>query len=429
MKPFQIIVLVVFGLAALMGLFLFATFNGSTTGGGPVGPVTIWGSLPQSAVDAGIENLSRTNKEYNEVSYVEMSAEAIDSNLAEALASGYGPDLIVITQEQLLSQVAKLSLIPYTSISERTFRTTYTPIHEYFLATEGFYGMPIAVDPLVLYYNRTMLSAQGIPTPPTNWEAVTAMAERLTTRQPDQSIVKSAIAFGEYGNVQNARGILSLLLMQAGTTISEGNVERAVSTLGGTLESTGNAPAVSALNFYTQFANPVKTVYSWNRSLPSSRQAFLAGDLAFYVGYASEQETLSSSNPNLDFDMAPVPQPATTVAPKTYGLGYALAIPRASANFQGAFRTAVALTFAAPMEVTAAAAGMAPARRELLATTDDRFAEVYYPAALIASGWLSPAPQTTDSIFSAMIDNITTGRRDAASALISAHQSLTAALR
>lgn len=421
--------LVVFGLAALLGLFLFATFNGGSVSGGPVGSVTIWGSLPQSAVDAGIDDLSRTNKEYNDVSYIEMSADSIDANLAEALASGAGPDLIIITQEQLLSQTAKLSVIPYTSISERTFRTTYTPIHEMFLATEGFYGMPIAVDPLVLYYNRTMLSAQGIPTPPTNWEAVTAMAERLTTRQQDQSIVKSAIAFGEYGNVDNARGILSLLLMQAGTTISDGTVERVVSTLGGTLESTGNAPAVSALNFYTQFANPVKTVYSWNRSLPSSRQAFLAGDLAFYVGYASERALLSASNPNLDFDMAPIPQPATTVAPKTYGLGYAFAIPRASANFQGAFRTAVSLTFAAPMEAMAGAAGMAPARRELLTTTSDRFSEVYYPAALLADGWLSPSPETTDSIFSAMIDNITTGRRDAASALISAHQSLTAALR
>jgi len=422
MRPFQIIVLVVFGLLAIVGLFLFATFSGSGTEE-PVGPVVIWGTLPQDAVESGITSLLVTNKEYDEIRYVEKSDASFEGELAEAIASGGGPDLLIITQEQILSQKNKLSPIPYASISERTYVSTYVPVNELYLSDESFFGMPLTVDPLVLYYNRAILASEGVALPPTTWEAVTALAEKLTQKQGDQSIQRSAIALGEYDNVMNARAVLSLLLLQSGSPITEETGTGMRSALEGL-----NAPATSAVNFYTQFANPVKTVYSWNRSLPSSQQAFLAGDLAFYVGFASERAFLESANPNLDFDMAAIPQPATLTSPKTYGLAYALATPRSSANPAGAFRTAIALSFAGPMQAIAEEAGMAPARRALLGEFPNRYAEVFYPEALIAAGWLSPAPSVTDAIFSAMIQNITTGRRDVSTALLMAHQALAAAL-
>jgi len=428
MKPFQTVVLVACGFLALLGLFLFATFNGGGNGGVPVGPVTIWGPLPADAVYEGIENLKGTNKEFQEITYIEKDPATLESDLAEALAGGYGPDLVIISQEQILSQAGKLSIIPFESVSERTFVSTYLPITELYLTDTGFYGFPITVDPLVVYYNRTLLSNAGLPLPPNLWEVVTALADRLTQLQPDQSIEKSAIALGEYGNVANARAIVSLLLLQSGSTITTKEAGRVRSTLSAGTSASGNAPAVSAMNFYTQFANPVKTVYSWNRSLPNSRLAFLSGDLALYIGFASERKYLAAANPNLDFDMAPIPQPGTAANPKTYGLAYAFAIPKAAANFEGAFRTAVALTFHDPLKIISEGSGMAPAQRVMLNDTPDRFTELFYPQALIASGWLSPAPRVTDTIFSAMIENITTGRKDVAESLSSAELTLNAAL-
>ena len=428
MKPFQTIVLVACGLLGLVGLFLFATFNGGGNGGVPVGPVTIWGPLPADAVYAGIENLKGTNKEFQDITYIEKDPTTLESDLAEALAAGSGPDLVIISQEQILSQAGKLSIIPFESVSERTFVSTYLPINELYLTDTGFYGFPIAVDPLVVYYNRTLLSSAGLPLPPNLWEVVTALSDRLTRLRPDQSIEKSAIALGEYGNVANARAIVSLLLLQSGSTITTKEAGRVRSTLSAGTSASGNAPAVSAMNFYTQFANPVKTVYSWNRSLPNSRLSFLAGDLALYVGFASERKFLAAANPNLDFDMAPIPQPGTATNPKTYGLAYAFAIPKAAANFEGGFRTAVALTFHDPLKIISEGSGMAPALRVMLSDTPDRFTELFYPQALIASGWLSPSPRTTDQVFSAMIENITTGRKDVAESLSSAELTLNAAL-
>jgi ABC-type glycerol-3-phosphate transport system substrate-binding protein len=147
------------------------------------------------------------------------------------------------------------------------------------------------------------------------------------------------------------------------------------------------------------------------------------------VGFASEEPTLKAANPNLSFDMAPIPQPQTSATKIDYGLAYAFAIPKASANSSGAFKVATALIDAKYLPAVASTLSMAPANRSLLNySATDQFAPIYYPEALVATGWLSPAPATTDSIFSAMISNIATGRFQANTALSTAAQALDAAL-
>ncbi len=64
-------------------------------------------------------------------------------------------------------------------------------------------------------------------------------------------------------------------------------------------------------DFYTRFARPDNTLYSWNRSFSSDRDRFVSGDLALYFGYGSEGKELERLNPNLNFDIAEVPQGAT----------------------------------------------------------------------------------------------------------------------
>ncbi len=239
------------------------------------------------------------------------------------------------------------------------------------------------------------------------------------------------IGFGEYGNVTNARAIVSLFLLQAGSKITEPDSRGGLqSTLASNRGTSGTPAAVSAINFYTQFADPAKTLYSWNRSMPESRQAFLAGDTALYVGFASELPGLQEANPNLDFDMARIPQPGTVQSRTTYGHAYVFAVPKASKNKQGAFGVAYELSLKDYGKNLAKRLSMAPARRALLkAESNDRYGAVFYPEALIAKGWLSPSPRETDMIFSTMIGNITTGRLDVPRALTEAEQSLNEALQ
>lgn len=428
MSPFQIVLLSVFALAALLGLYLFSTFKGFG-GAQPAGFVTIWGTLPTTAVQPEIDDLKRTQQAFNKVTYVEKNEATFDTDLADALASGTGPDLVIISEENLIAERSKLSVIPFSSISERTYRDSFLPIGELFLTANGTFGIPFVADPLVLYYNRPLLASANIASPPKSWETVVGLAPTLTQKSDAGVISRSLIPLGTYDNIEHARQILSLLLLQSGSTITENGSFGLRSSLTGGAASTGSAPAESAVNFYTQFADPAKIVYSWNRSLPDARQAFLAGDAVFYVGLASERPFLAASNPNLSFDMAPIPQPQTATQSTDYAIVYAFAIPKASKNATGAYRAATALAGRTEEGIAASALSMAPADRSLLTPpANDLYAPVYYPAALISRGWLSPAPAVTDRIFADMINSVISGRASVHDALTAADQALTAAL-
>lgn len=427
-KPFQVILLVVFGVLAVTGLLVFANFGGFGGGSAKLGTVTIWGTLPQSSMNTVLNAIKAGNQNYIGVSYVEKPEATFDVDLAEAIASGNGPDLILISQEELLTEQNKLLVIPFSTISQRAYLDAYLPIDELFLASNGTYGIPLAVDPLVLYYNRSMLTTAGVAQPPATWEAVTGLAQQITRAQSG-TISQSTIPFGVYDNVENARAIISLLFLQSGSpvvTVSDSGPHARLTDPGADNATT---PAQSALNFYTQFSDPVKTVYTWNRVLPSARQSFLAGTLAFYPGFASELPSLKAANPNLDFDMTAIPQPQTGTQRVSYAQAYAFSVPKASKNASGAVSVALALANSSLAQTTSQALSMAPATRASLTTTSsDRYQPVYFPQALIAKAWLSPSPAVTDRIFSTMITNITSGRLGVGDALTTANQAIDASL-
>lgn len=431
MPPFQIITIAIFGVLALAGLFAFATFKGFKGGAKPVGDVYVWGTVPAYGLEGVIQTLRQNHQEFTKIVYVEHDPSTFDTDLVEALASGAGPDLIITDQERIVTERDKLSIIPFKSLPERTYRDNYLPINEIYLTSTGTYGVPFLVDPLVLYYNRTTLASANIPQVPTTWEAIVGLTPHLTTKTDAGVISKSAIPLGTYENIPHARAIISLLLLQSGSRMTESNSTGFRTVLGGGgNDRSAVAPGDAALSFYTQFADPAKTVYTWNRSKEDGRQSFLAGDSAFYIGFASERRFLSTSNPNLDFDIAPIPQPETSTSKTDYALAYAFAIPRATKNYEGAYRVAQALSGKESMVPAAHALGMAPAlRSELSASADDIFSPVSYPAALSARGWLSPAPVITDRVFASMINSVISGRSSVHDALVTADASLTAALK
>lgn len=428
MKPFQVIILVAFGFLALAGLFVFATSKGLGGGSQEVGTVLIWGTLPQDAMDAALIELTYDPR-YDGVSYEEVDEGSFSSALASAIAEGRGPDLLLISQEFLLAERAKIEIIPFETIPERSFVDAYVPMAELLLTPEGAYGVPFLVDPLVLYYDTNALLSAGVGGAPATWDGVTALAERLSRVSENRQVVlESAIPFGDYANVANARAILSLLLFQAGTPITSVRDTGVLSALKAGTQS-GTVFAESALAFYTQFANPAKSVYSWNRALPLSTAAFISGQLALYPGFASERAYLSAANPNLTFDMARIPQTSTSDTRMTYANLYSFSVPRVSMNPVGAIEVAFALAAQGPATVAADALGVAPALRSLLtAPPIDRYATIYNAEALISRGWLSPSPAVTDSIFASMISSITSGRSEVDEAVRTADDSLEASL-
>lgn len=429
-KPFHLIVLAVFAVAAIIGLFVFANFSGGNKSAA-VGVVEVWGTLPKGAIEDTIAELAAVDDRYTGISYVEIPEDSFARELADALASGSGPDLILMSHERLVAERPKLVAIPYSTLSERTFKDTYLPLFELFLTDEGVYGVPLALDPLVLYYNRAILASEQMVSAPTTWEAVGGLASAASEKTGAGVLTQSAVALGSYENIQNARAILSLLLLQSGTPITSASSGTLRSVLTDTSSAAeGLSPAESALNYYVQFADPAKSVYSWNRSQIGSRDAFVQGDLALYLGFASERTFLEEANPNLDFDMARVPSPGTATTRVGYGVGYVFAIPKGATNKEGALSVAFALSDPPYGQQIAEKLMMAPAlRQSLAARQQDPYRAVYYPEALVAKGWLSPAPEETDRVFSTMIGDMTSGRADADKALSAASRALEEAMR
>ncbi len=429
-STFQLILLSVFGVMALVGLVVLANSK-SLGGGASIGTVTIWGTLPQQAITNEIAAISSTDKSFSKVTYVQQPADTFDQAVANAIASGNGPDMLLISQEQLLSEENKINVIPFTSVPKRNFDTTYLPEDQLYLTQNGSYGIPYVLDPLVLYYNQTYLTQSGVATAPASWEAVTGLAPTLT-HLTNGLPVQSTIALGTYSNIENARAIVSMLFFQAGSPVTQLSTAGLRSMLGAANTNntiTGVSPVAAALNFYTQFADPTRTVYSWSSATPSARQAFIGNTLAFYLGYASERPQLQESNPNLTFAMAPVPQPQTAALKADYGLAYAFVLPKSSQNQKGAYLVAEKMIDPTYLGPAAQALSMAPANRSLLTpSSSDQYEPVYFPAALYAQGWLSPDPSVTDQIFSAMITSVASGKLNATDAVNAADQAIDAAI-
>lgn len=432
LSAFQVVLFGAFGLAAFVGLFVFATHtNNAANKNNTVGTVVIWGTLSGTAMQNALTEMRKNEPLLKDVSYVQKNEATLPSDLASAIATGTGPDLVLASQEDLEALAKLITPVPYTTLSAAAFSSSFIGEGMLFTAPDnaGYYGLPFLVDPLVLYANRALLSSNGIAKPPATWEALTGLVPNVAQFTPGRQVTRGLIALGTYANVRNARAILSSLFLQAGVPISgyaNGTLSANLSGAG----ASGNVPGQAVLTFYTQFADPSKVSYTWNTSMTDSRQAFLAGDLALYIGYASEAGFLSSANPNLDFTVSPLPQPATATTKSAYGLLYALMIPRGAKNAAGAYQAAALLANVPEQTIAATVVGLAPASLNALTNApSDPITAVAAAEALYTYGWLSPLPADTDQVFSDMITNVISGRLNVPSALTAGADALTALLQ
>jgi hypothetical protein len=219
------------------------------------------------------------------------------------------------------------------------------------------------------------------------------------------------VALGEFNNVRNSFGVMSMLLTQAG---SGGVVESERGYEIKLQESIAGAinPLRTAIEFYTRFSQPANSYYSWNRSLPQDRAAFVGEDLVFYFGYASEAREIERLNPNLNFDIAEVPQGAAASVRRTYGQFYGLALLRSSDNSNAAY--AVMAQLNSPQQATdiAVNSGLAPVSRQAIsAGSNDTYGRIAFASAGIAYGWLNPDVSTTNQIFATMSSDVNQNRR------------------
>lgn len=174
-------------------------------------------------------------------------------------------------------------------------------------AEERVFALPLYFDTLALFYNRDILNSSGLPEAPRTWTEFQQAVKKITKIDKQGNILQAGAALGTAYNVERAPDILSLLMMQNGTAMTDdaGNPTFANIPPGATMP---NPPGEDALGFYTDFASPYKEVYTWNSTMPDSLEAFTTGFSAFFFGYSYHIPQIKNLAPKLNFAVAKAPQ-------------------------------------------------------------------------------------------------------------------------
>lgn len=376
----------------------------------------------------------QTEFPYVKIVVKNFTLEEYQEALVSAWAKGEGPDLFSIPNYWLGKYVqysaplpSKLSLVKISTSSrlgrteikvtqEQVAALTEQQIHDNWIDAvaddvvfEGkIYGLPLATDTLVMYYNKDLLAQAGIAVPPTTWTEFIDDVPKISVINQTDEILRSGTALGTHENVQRYFDLLSLLMMQNGASMADGNSARF------NIESEtrpGYYPGLAATQFYTDFANPKKNVYSWTTAQPDSLEAFTNGQVAFFFGYWYHLDQIKQRSPSLNFGIGAVPQIAVgqQVNMATY---WVEAVAKSSPNQDLAWGFIQAMSKAPQQYLTAT--GRPAALRSVVATQQaDPLLSVFANQALTAKTWYHGAdPDKAEEIFAELIDAIRTGEAD-----------------
>ena len=290
--------------------------------------LTIWRVFDGSDSFEDIMNNYRTVHPNVSFEYKKMRFEEYEDELIEAFAKGKGPDIFSIHNtwvggyKDLIKPLPETITIPYTetrgtlkkeTITELRKKNTLTltdmkkqyvdVVKDDVVISNKIYALPMALDTLVLYYNGDLLNAAGIPEPPKTWIEFQEAVKLLTKVDAQGKLLQSGAALGSGENIERASDILSVLMLQTGTTMTDSQGRAIFAS-----EDEEKNPAISALRFYTDFASPLKEVYTWNKEQANSFDAFVGGKTAFFFGYAYHLPLIKNRSPKLDVRITSLPQ-------------------------------------------------------------------------------------------------------------------------
>ncbi|MBI5794429.1 extracellular solute-binding protein [Candidatus Uhrbacteria bacterium] len=271
-------------------------------------------------------------------SYKELRYDEYEDELIRAFAEGEGPDIFSLHNtwigeyESLIEPLPKSLTIAYSqtrgtikketvytieeepTLSERSLKADFVDVvtqdvlrpykaNAKAQSEDRIFALPLSMDTLALYYNKDLLDAAGIAEPPSTWTEFQDDVTELTKIGSNDQILQSGAAMGTSQNVERAFDLVSLLMMQNGTAMTDSRNRPTFAN-----ETDAGLLAGEAVRFYTDFANPLKAVYTWNADQPDSFDAFVNGNTAFFFGYSYHDALLHAANSKLDFGIARIPQ-------------------------------------------------------------------------------------------------------------------------
>ncbi|HLD81841.1 MAG TPA: extracellular solute-binding protein [Patescibacteria group bacterium] len=282
------------------------------------------------------------------------------------------------------------------------------------------FGLPLSVDTLALYYNVDLLNAAGISVPATDWTTFSEHVKKLTKFDADGNIIQAGAAVGTGKNIERSSDIISLLMMQNGTEMTDtSGTNITFDKVPANSERTSSyGPGEEALIFYTDFANKSNANYTYNADLPNSLQAFVSGQTAYFFGYAYHRPIILNQGRGLNFQVAEAP--IINGNPNIHYANYwTYTVSKKSPNTDWSWNFLKFATTAANVEPYLESLKKPTGLRELVDKQKKDFdMRAWANMVLTAQSWYKGRDsKTMERILQEMIDSVVEGRAFAADAV------------
>lgn len=297
--------------------------------------LTVWRTFDDdTSFKQLIDNFNQDNSNIT-INYVKKDLADYEVQSINSLAAGNGPDIWSINSQWIPRHLDKIIPMPTDFVKSKKDPRSNTDFYKQTFAKvaqndnivdDKVYGMPLYVDTLALYVNtqlwdeaRNNYRKQFYNDPnfddslfrryPSTWEELLKELPYLTKKDASGNISQAGIAMGTSNNITSSADIVSLLMLQNGTKMTDDTRQSA--RFNTFVSDSSNKPVytgTNALDFYTSFARKDKSNYTWSGSMLNAYQSFINGKVAILVGYQYISQSLRQDAPTLQYEVSYMPQ-------------------------------------------------------------------------------------------------------------------------
>lgn len=421
-----IVILIVGGITGLIPIFK----SDSSDPNFPKGPVklSVWGVGDEyQALVAALGEYQKINPVGAQIRIEYKKFDSVDeyeTALLNAFADNKTPDIFMIRNVDAFRYKNKIVAAPSTLITPTNVRQVFPSVvardfvySDLETGKESVIALPLHMDVLGVVYNKDLFNSAALVYPPRTWDEFVSFSNKLRTHNTQSNAITIAgTALGTTNNVKNIPDILSALMIQSGSPMYDEKLGR----------FSFNSDAIKSLSFYLQFSNPLNTYYTWNSEFPTSREVFASGQVGMILDYYSALADIQTRNAFISTAIAPLPQLSTQAANiKNYASYWGVAVSNRSTYSYPAWHFITSLTTNATVNDSyLTATKKLPALLSLIQKSLTGPYGDFVKTFLTATSWRQGDAHKADTILQTMVQDVLTGRTDAAKALQSAQQEL-----
>ena len=260
---------------------------------------------------------------------------------------------------------------------------------------DGLWGAPFNTDVRVFYWSKTAFAESGLDPekPPATWEAVEGASDRAVKRNPDGSLARAGFA-PPWGNPPALYAFFLYLWQKGGEFLSADENKPAFNSAAG-IDALEWMVKMVTRQGGTQVLTPLSTGFEAG----PGKDVFTVGRLAMQYHTSSAKVIYEENVPDVRFGIGPLPLPAGG-RPMNYAGGFALSVPKAARQPDGAWRLAEFLMLKEQQLTWARERAGIPVLRAVAQSADylqtDAVRKVFVDELLRGARWVPTIPGTVD---------------------------------